>query len=61
MDISHKCQPLTCHRRHKKKAKLNLILYSCAVEAVSLSYTESKNQKTRERLYKTSVILSTYY
>lgn len=60
MAITHNHQPLTFQRRHKKKAKINLILYSPAVEAVSLSYAESKNHK-REGLYKTFIILSTYY
>lgn len=61
MDITHNHQPLTFQRRHKKKVKLNLVLYSPAVEAVALSYTESKNHKKREGLYKFFVILSTYY
>lgn len=47
MDITHNHQPLTFQRRHKKMAKLNLILSSPAVEAVSLSYIESKKHKKR--------------
>lgn len=55
MAITHNHQPLTFQRRHKKKAKINLILYSPAVEAVSLSYTESKNHKKEKDCTKLSL------